>query len=77
MLFGLWISDSDMKTLPKALFIVLFVCYYTHYLFYLIKSKRYLSKQRKAGIPDQTYKLLTLLLYGLFIIWVAYVLNLF
>ena len=77
ILFGLWISDSDLETLPKLLFGVLFVSYYGHYLFYLIKSKRYLSKQRKAGLPDQKYKLLTLLLYGLFIIWIAYVLNLF
>lgn len=77
ILFGLWISDEDMETLPIQLFFVLFLSYYTHYLIYLIKTKKYISRQRKTGLPDQTYKLLTLLFYGLLIIWVAYVLNLF
>ncbi len=77
ILFGLWINDENIETLPKLLFLALFLSYYSHYLIYLIKTKRYISKQRKTGLSDQTYKLLTLLFYGLLIIWVAYVLNLF
>ncbi|MFT4736999.1 MAG: AraC-like DNA-binding protein [Paraglaciecola sp.] len=77
ILFGFWITDEAMETLPKLLFLLLFLSYYSHYLVYLIKTKRYISKQRKTGLSDQTYKLLTLLFYGLLIIWVAYVLNLF
>lgn len=77
VLFGLWVNENDLKTLPIAFFVILFASYYSHYLYYLIKSKLYLSKQRKVGLSDQVYKLLTLLLLGLFVIWVAYVLNLF
>ncbi|WP_109830047.1 helix-turn-helix domain-containing protein [Reichenbachiella versicolor] len=77
ILFGFWINDEDMETLPIALFLVLFLTYYIHYLIYLIITKRYISKQWKNGLSDKTYKLLTLLFYGLLIIWIAYVLNLF
>lgn len=77
VLFGLWINDNDLESLPKLLFVFLFLSYYSHFLIYLIKTKRYISNQRKAGLKDRTYKLLMLLFYGLLIIWVAYVLNLF
>lgn len=77
VLFGLWINDQALETLPMLLFFFLFLSYYGHFLIYLITTKRYVSKQRKAGLKDRTYQLLMLLLYGLLIIWVAYVLNLF
>lgn len=77
MLFGLWIDDDSLQTLPKLLLLVLFLSYYTHYLVYLLKTKSYITKQREVGLSDKSYQLLTLLFYGLLIIWVAYVLNLF
>ena len=75
--FGFWIEDDRLQTLPKLLFLVLFIGYYTHYIVYLIKARRYVEIQRKAGLSERTYQLLLLLFYGLLIIWVAYVLNLF
>lgn len=77
IVFGLWINDEDLNTLPIQLFVVLFLSYYTHFLAYLIITKKYITQQRKAGLPDKTYQLLNLLFYGLLVIWVAYVLNLF
>lgn len=77
LLFGFWINENRIETLPEVFFLVLFVGYYGHYLFYLIKTKQYISAQRKLGLGDPTYRLLTLLFYGLLVIWLAYVLNLF
>lgn len=77
VLFGFWVSDEGMRTLPKLLLLILFVSYYTHYLVYLLKTRSYISTQRREGLSDKTYQLLMLLFYGLLIIWVAYVLNLF
>ena len=77
IIFGFWIQETHMETLPKLLFAFLFLSYYGHFLFYLILSSRYLSKQHKAGIHTNTYRYLRLLIAGLAIIWFAYVLNLF
>lgn len=77
ILFGFWINEEDLKILPKSVFFVIFIGYYSHYLTYLIYTKWYISQQRKIGLPGKTYKLLTLLFYGLLIIWIAYALNLF
>ena len=77
ILFGLWITEEGTETLPMLLFLVLFLSYYGHYVIYLVKARKHISRQRKAGLSDKTYKLLVLLFYGLLIIWVAYVLNLF
>ncbi|MEQ9405082.1 MAG: helix-turn-helix domain-containing protein [Cyclobacteriaceae bacterium] len=77
ILFGFWINENDLETLPKFIFLVLFISYYGHYLLYLIKTKKFITKKRKDGLSDGTFKLLKLLFYGLLIIWVAYVLNLF
>ncbi len=77
ILFGFWIDESDLKTLPKLLFLLLFISYYSHYLVYLIITKVYISKQRKTGLSEGKYKLLNLLFYGLLIVWAVYVLNLF
>ena len=77
ILFGFWISEGDLETLPKLLFLFLFLGYYGHYMVYLVKTKKYITKQRKKGLSDAAFKLLRLLFYGLLVIWVAYVLNLF
>jgi len=76
ILFGFWINDALIGTLPKLLFAFLFLSYYGHYLFYLLLTKRYVSGQRKSGLNDAAYQLLTLIFYGLLVIWVAYFLNL-
>ena len=77
VLFGFWVTDEHLQTLPKPLFFILFISYYSHYLIYLILTRRYISHKQREGLADKKYKLLTLLFYGLLIIWVAYVLNLF
>lgn len=76
ILFGLWIRGEHLETLPKLLFLFLFLSYYGHYLYYVLRTKRYITKQRKAGLGDPAYKLINLIFYGLLIIWVAYFLNL-
>ena len=76
ILFGLWIRNEHLETLPKLLSLFLFLTYYGHYLVYLVKTKMYISKQRKAGLDQSAYKLINLIFYGLLIIWVAYFLNL-
>ncbi|MEM0938565.1 MAG: helix-turn-helix domain-containing protein [Bacteroidota bacterium] len=76
ILFGVWIEDEHLESLPKLLFVILFLGYYSHYLVYLIKTKIYISKQRKAGLSDSAHKLVNLIFYGLLVIWIAYFLNL-
>ena len=77
IIFGLWINDQLLDTLPMTFFLCLFLSYYSHYLVYLIQTKRFLNKQRKAGLNDPTYQLVNLIFYSLLLIWLAYVLNLF
>lgn len=74
--FGLWLTDSDLETIPIWVFAVLFLSYYLHYLIYLIVSRRYAVKHKLTINPD-TFKLLTLLFFALLAIWIVYVLNLF
>ncbi|NQZ77393.1 MAG: helix-turn-helix transcriptional regulator [Ekhidna sp.] len=76
ILFGLWIENEHLETLPKSLFLFLFLSYYGHYLYYLIRTKRYFTKRHKTEKNDRSYKLLNLIFYGLLVIWVAYFLNL-
>ena len=76
ILFGFWIEERHLETLPRILFAFLFLSYYSHYLAYLIKTKLYISRQRKAGLEDSIHKLTNLIFYGLLVIWVAYFLNL-
>ncbi|MCU0356676.1 MAG: AraC family transcriptional regulator [Cyclobacteriaceae bacterium] len=73
---GLQLEEHHSKTLPLALFVVLFVIYYLHFLVYLLYSYWYV-RQQKAGINSDTFVLLRLFFYGLLVIWLAYVLNLF
>jgi AraC-like DNA-binding protein len=77
VLFGFWLDKSHLDLLPMALFAVLFISYYLHYLGYLIITYVRFSKQRNDGLSPDTYNLLRLLFYGLLIVWFAYVLNLF
>jgi AraC-like DNA-binding protein len=74
--FGLWLEESHLETLPLWFFASLFATYYLHFVGYLIVSIRYIRKQKELMSQD-VYKLLTLLYYSLFAIWVVYVLNLF
>ena len=76
ILFGLWIRSEHLETLPKLLFLFLFLSYYVHYLVYVLNAKLFINKQQKAGLGNGALKLVNLIFYGLLIIWVAYVLNL-
>ncbi|MCV9387318.1 helix-turn-helix domain-containing protein [Reichenbachiella ulvae] len=77
ILFGFWIHEEDMEALPIMFFVFLFFSYYGHFLFYLIWTRLYVSKQRKIGLSDKTYQLMLWLFYGLLIVWLAYFTNLF
>ena len=75
--FGIMINEGHLRTFPKLVFVFIFSTYYLHFLIYLITSYRYTSKQNKAELNQDVFALLRLLFYGLLIIWIAYVLNLF
>ncbi len=75
--FGLIINEGIFRTSPKLVLVFIFSSYYLHLLIYLMVSYQYTSKQRKAGLNQDVFELLRLLFYGLLIIWIAYVLNLF
>ena len=74
---GLQLEEHHTATLPLALFVTLFIGYYLHFLVYLLFSYRYVLQQKDAGLSLDTFVLLRLFFYGLLVIWVAYVLNLF
>ena len=76
-LFGLWINDSRVETLPIALFASLFLFYYLHLLVYLIVSYRLVLRKKDDGLNPEVFKFLQLLFIGLVLIWAAYVFNLF
>lgn len=76
ILFGCWIKNDYLETLPIFLFAFLFLSYYSHYLIYLIMARVYVARRRKEGLNDSVYQLVTLIFYGLLIIWIAYFLNL-
>ncbi|MBL6448535.1 helix-turn-helix transcriptional regulator [Fulvivirga sp. 29W222] len=75
--FGLWVEESHLTSLPMGLFITTFAAYYLHFLFYLVLGHTYALKQRQSGLDADVYHFLKLLFYGLLVIWVVYVLNLF
>jgi AraC-like DNA-binding protein len=75
--FGLVLEEYHTKTLPFALFAAIFTFYYLHFLVYLLVGYRFVLLQKKAGLSSDTFDLLRLFFYGLLLIWVAYVLNLF
>ncbi len=74
--FGLWLDDSHIQTIPKWVFAVIFLSYYLHLLLYL-GSSYLLIRRSSAVLPADVKRLLQLFLYGLLVIWIAYVLNLF
>lgn len=75
-IIGLQFEEHHTETLPLALFATLFISYYLHFLIYLLLSYRYVLQQ-KDGLSIDNFILLRLFFYGLLIIWIAYVLNLF
>ncbi len=76
--FGFWIEGADLEILPRALFFTLFMLYYMHYLCYLLLGYFLISKKKKEeGSHSITLTWIRLIFWGLLIIWVAYVLNLF
>lgn len=75
--FGFWVRDVHLETLPLALFAVLFLSYYSHYLVYIIIGFTRLLKLTKEEKETSTYKWPKAMFIGLLIIWFAYVLNLF
>lgn len=77
VLFGIWINETHLETLSIFLFLILFVSYYGHYLFYLIKTYKFTLKHRHKSLNQESYELLRLLFYALLAIWIVYVLNLF
>jgi AraC-like DNA-binding protein len=77
LVFGLWINENHLETLPISLFAFLFLFYYLHLLVYLILSYQYSLRQKKAGLDQDIFELSRMLFIGLLIIWVAYVSNLF
>ncbi len=76
IIFGFWIREEHLETLPNLLFLSLFITYYIHLLFYLIRSHRELNRYKNTPSVASTYQLLQLMIWGLYVIWFAYVLNL-
>lgn len=75
--FGFWVEESYLKKLPIVFFIVLFATYYLHFLTYLLLGFRNAWQKKKDGLDVDVYQFLRLLFFGLLVIWVVYVLNLF
>ncbi|MCR9249270.1 MAG: AraC family transcriptional regulator [bacterium] len=75
--FGLWINDQHLETLPILVFFVLFLGYYFHYLIYLLIGYRTLTKIKGVESKQASLRLVRLMFYGLLIIWLAYITNLF
>lgn len=77
VLFGLWVTKSEVNSLPKIFLASLFISYYLQYIIYLAISYLYILKHKKTGeLKENTFKLLQLIFVGLLIIWIAYFFNL-
>jgi AraC-like DNA-binding protein len=74
---GLLLEERHTTTLPLGFFVTLFITYYLHLLVYLLASYWYVLQQKEAGLTRDTFVLLRLFFFGLLMIWMAYVLNLF
>lgn len=74
---GLQLEEHHTETLPLAFFVTIFIGYYIHFLVYLLVGYRDVLQQKDTGLSVDTFVLLRLFFYGLIVIWVAYVLNLF
>ncbi len=77
LLFGVWLNEHVARSLPKAVFILMFATYYAHYLLYLFASYLRMHEARKAQLPAASLALLRLVFYALLALWFVYVLNLF
>lgn len=77
MIFGLWIEESHLTSLPIAFFVAAFAAYYLHFLLYLVLGYKYALLKRKEGLEADVFHFLRLLFFGLLAIWIVYVLNLF
>lgn len=75
--FGLWINDEHLETLPILVFFILFLGYYLHYLIYLLICYRTMRKIKGVESKQASLQLVRLMFYGLLIIWLAYITNLF
>ncbi|MGL1886153.1 MAG: AraC family transcriptional regulator [Reichenbachiella sp.] len=75
--FGVWIEEPLLHSLPILFFLLMFACYYGHYLVYLMVSYSRITRAKSTDLNPKTFHLLRLLFYSLLAIWVAYVLNLF
>lgn len=75
--FGMWVTEPWLKSQSSVLFIIMFAVYYGHYLTYLMFGHIRLRRARSVGLNPSVYALIRLLSFGLFVIWIAYVLNLF
>lgn len=77
IIFSVWINNQSISSTPKVIFLLAFLSYYCHYLFYLIFCYRLICKNKDSGLDANSYSLLKLLLYSLLAVWLVYVLNLF
>lgn len=75
--FGLWIEKSSLNSIPVEFFVAQFAVYYMHFLAYLVVGYIKALRKRKEGLEDDIYRFLRLLFFGLLVIWIVYVLNLF
>ncbi|GGK83374.1 hypothetical protein GCM10011405_34050 [Rufibacter glacialis] len=75
--FSAWTNQENVKRTPIAVFVVLFVLYYGHYLVYLYLSYQQLKKYTASPARNEpVVQWLRLLLGALLALWVVYVLNL-
>jgi AraC-like DNA-binding protein len=75
--FGFFITEPIARNLPMYFFAALFLTYYGHYLAYMIRSYGQISNSRKSALTPDSYSFLMLMFYGLVLVWLVYVLNLF
>lgn len=77
VIFGLWVTKSEVSSLPKAFLVCLLLTYYIQYILYILISYFSVLKHKKKGkLTPNTFELLRLLFVGLLVIWLAYFLNL-
>lgn len=66
-----------LRNLSEGLAILLFVVFYCHFLFYLLLVKIKFLQRNKINATKKLQQWLNILFYGLIVIWLVYVLNLF
>jgi AraC-like DNA-binding protein len=66
------------RNLPQWFGVLLFLVFYSHFLFYLLYTKiKFLKADTSSGVSSLGVQWLNILFYGLLVIWLVYVLNLF